>query len=173
MTTMVRESRKWLLSLGLYTQSIDDLPKILIDLATTTLILGAGTSIKELASRFNLNGACQHALGRFGKPGRAGSNLIGIFRTGAGVSQLVLTLTIGGQPLWAFSTTTEDVAIRNALYKRLGPSEALRRLASRFPGGTAKPEVERRRRNVTDQSAAEDQVLNVIHEIVKEIVEEQ
>lgn len=123
MTTMARESRKWNLSIGLYTQSIDDIPKIITDeLATTVVILGSGTekSIDNLSERFGLNGACRHALSRLGKPGKAGSNLIALFRTGSGMSQLVLSLTIGPQSLWAFSTTTEDVAIRNNLYQRLG-----------------------------------------------------
>lgn len=173
MTTMARESRKWLLSMGLYTQDIDDVPDILTELATTTLILGSGTakSIDNLTKRFDLNGACRYALSRLGKPGRAGANLVAIFRTGVGMSQLVLTLTIGGQPLWAFSTTAEDVAIRNNLYRRLGPSEALRRLAARFPGGSAKSEVERRRRMVTDQTAADDALVNVIHEIANELAQ--
>jgi intracellular multiplication protein IcmB len=172
MTTMARESRKWNLSIGLYTQSIEDIPKIITDeLATMIVVLGAGSdkSIIEFSERFGLNGACQHALGRLGKPGPAGSNLIAIYRTGAGKSQLVLSLTAGGQPLWAFSTTTEDVAIRNHLYRLLGPSEALRRLASRYPGGSAKSEVERRRRLVADESGADDEVTNVIKEIVHEI----
>ena len=57
MTTMARESRKWNLSIGLYTQSIDDIPKIITDeLATTVVILGSGTekSIENLAERFGL-----------------------------------------------------------------------------------------------------------------------
>ena len=175
MTTMARESRKWNLSIGLYTQSIDDIPKIITDeLATTVVILGSGTekSIDNLSERFGLNGACRHALSRLGKPGKAGSNLIALFRTGSGMSQLVLSLTIGPQSLWAFSTTTEDVAIRNNLYQRLGPSETLRRLAARFPGGSAKAEVERRRRNVEDQSDADGEVVNVILEIANEIARE-
>ena len=122
-----------------------------------------------MAKRFALNGACRHALAHLGKPGPAGSNLVALFRTGSGMSQLVLSMTIGGQPLWAFSTTTEDVAIRNNLYKRMEPSEALRRLAARFPGGSAKSEVERRRRQVTDQTSSDDELVNVIHEIVNEI----
>ncbi len=172
MTTMARESRKWNLSIGLYTQSIDDVPKIITDeLATTVVILGSGTekSMDNLTSRFGLNGACRHALSRLGKPSKAGANLIGLFRTGVGMSQLVLSLTIGAQPLWAFSTTTEDVAIRNSLYKHLGPSQALHRLALRFPGGSAKSEVERRRRLVGDYSGADDVLVNVIQQIVNEI----
>ncbi len=173
MTTMARESRKWNLSIGLYTQSIDDIPQIIIDeLATTIVILGSGTekSIENISSRFGLNGACRYALSRLGKPSRAGANLVGLFRTGSGMSQLVLTLTIGAEPLWAFSTTTEDVTIRNNLYTQIGASEALRRLALRFPSGSAKSEVERRRRQVSDQSSTDDVLINVTKEIVDEII---
>ena len=59
------------------------------------------------------------------------------------------------------------------LYQRLGPSETLRRLAIRFPGGSAKAEVERRRRKVEDQSDADGEVVNVILEIANEIAREQ
>ncbi len=174
MTTMARESRKWNLSIGLYTQDIDDIPDIINELATMIVILGSGTkqSIDNLASRFSLNEACRNALSRLGKPGKEGSNLVGLFRTGAGMSQLVLSLTVGSQALWAFSTTTEDVSIRNSLYRRMGPSEALRRLAARFPGGSAKAEVERRRREVTDQSDVDDAVVNVLHQIAEELAED-
>lgn len=174
MTTMARESRKWNLSIGLYTQDIEDIPDIINELATMVVILGSGTehSINNLATRFSLNEACRNALSRLGKPDKSGSNLVALFNTGAGRSQLVLSLTIGGQALWAFSTTAEDVAIRNNLYRRLGPSEALRRLAARFPGGSAKAEVERRRREVTDQSGVDDEIVNVIYQIADELVEE-
>ena len=109
---------------------------------------GAEKSIDALCSRFSLGGACRHALAHLGKPGAAGSNLVAKFNTGAGRLQLALSLTLGAQSLWAFSTTTEDVAIRNALYQRMAPAEALRRLASRYPSGSAKAEVERRRNAV-------------------------
>lgn len=171
MTTMARESRKWNLSIGLYTQSIDDIPPIIIELATTILILGAGTqqSIDEMAKRFGLNGACKAALSRLGKPSSKGANFVGLFRTGSGLSQLLLTLSIGGQSLWAFSSTTEDVAIRNRLYEFMSPTKALQILAVRFPGGSAKGEIERRRLRVTDQSFADDVLVNVIEEIVQEL----
>lgn len=176
MTTMARESRKWNLSLGLYTQSIDDIPNVITDeLATTIVILGSGSekSVDNLSRRFGLNGACRYALSRLGKPGKAGSNLVAMFRTGSGLSQLVLSLTIGSQSLWAFSTTTEDVTIRSYLYQKLGPTEALRRLAERFPGGSAKSEVERRRRLVSDLQAADDELTNAVYEIAREIEEER
>ena len=51
----------------------------------------------------------------------------------------------------------------------LGPSEALRRLAARFPGGSAKPEVERRRRAVEDEQDSDEIVTNVVYDIIHEI----
>jgi intracellular multiplication protein IcmB len=169
--TLIRESRKWNLSIGLYTQSVDDFPKIILNLATTVLILGSGTeqSIADLAEKFGLNGVCTYALGRLGKPGPAGANLVAVFKTGTGPSQLILTLTVGSQALWAFSTTTEDTSIRNELYSRLGVTKALDILARRFSGGSAKAEVERRKRNVLDTTASEAENFNVIKEIIEEL----
>jgi intracellular multiplication protein IcmB len=170
--TIIRESRKWNLSVGIYTQSLDDLPSIIVDLATTVLLMGGSTdkSNAEIVSLLGLNDACAHALGRLGKPGAAGANFIGCFRTGSSrMAQLVLTLTIGSQSLWAFSTTTEDTVIRNELYKRFGVSKALQILSSAFPGGSAKSEVERRKRLVTDASDAIDTAVNVTKEIVDEL----
>ncbi len=171
MATMARESRKWNLSLGLYTQSIDDIPDIICELATTVTILGAGTQqgIASLQKRFGLNEACTHALSHLGKPSRAGANFVGLFRTGAGLSQLVLTMTIGAQSLWAFSSTSEDMAIRNNLYQRMTPSETLRKLALKFPSGSAKSEVERRRRLITEHSSSDERITNVIREIADEV----
>ncbi len=172
LSTMSRESRKWNLSIGLYTQSIEDLPDIIIELATTITVLGSGTTenIKMLQQRFGLNGACTHALDRLGKPGAAGSNFVGLFRTGNGLSQLILSLTISSHALWAFSTTTEDVSIRNKLYKLFSATKALKILAEKFPGGSAKSEVERRKSLVGDSSMAEDAPVNIINNIVEELV---
>lgn len=170
LSTMARESRKWNLSIGLYTQSIEDLPDIIIELATTISILGSGTkeSIRVLQQRFGLNGACTFALERLGKPGAGGANFIGLFRTGSGFSQLVLTLTISSHALWAFSTTTEDVAIRNKLYQIMSPTETLKRLAMKFPSGSAKSEIERRKRLV-EEHLSDEYIVNVIDEIVLEL----
>ncbi len=173
LSTMARESRKWNLSIGLYTQSIEDIPDIIIELATTITILGSGTTenIKMLQSRFGLNGACTYALERLGKPGSAGSNFVGLFRTGNGLSQLILTLTISAHALWAFSTTTEDVSIRNKLYKKMSATKALKCLAVKFPSGSAKNEVERRKTLVGDTSLLGDAQRDIIDNIVSEIME--
>lgn len=78
-----------------------------------------------------------------------------------------MTLTLSPTELWAFSTTAEDVVIRNALYERFGPVEARRRLAARYPGGSAKPEVERRRNQRLDVS---EDAADVVREILQELI---
>jgi intracellular multiplication protein IcmB len=169
--TIIRESRKWNLSVGIYTQSITDLPPIMTELATSVLLLGAGTekTVEYISALLGLTDVCTHALGRLGKPGPSGANFVGYFRTSSGTAQLILTLTIGAQALWAFSTTTEDTVIRNALYKRFSVTKALKILSSAYPGGSAKAEVERRKRLVVDSSNIVDATVNVTQEIVDEL----
>ena len=56
----------------------------------------------------------------------------------------LLTLTLGPIELWAFSTTAEDAAVRNQLYRHIGPSEARRFLALLFPNGSISKELNER-----------------------------
>ena len=55
-----------------------------------------------------------------------------------------LNLTLGPAELWALSTTSEDMALRERIYGTLGPRLARKILARRFPGGTARPDIESR-----------------------------
>lgn len=61
-----------------------------------------------------------------------------------GLNTQLLTLTLGPIELWAFSTTAEDVLVRNQLYRHIGPMEARRYLALLFPNGSAVPELNKR-----------------------------
>jgi intracellular multiplication protein IcmB len=157
-----RESRKWNLSLGLYSQSIDDYPDIIIELATSIYILGVGTvkMAEYLQKRFGLNDSALAAMQRLGKPDKRGANLLAIFKTGEGQAVQALTLTIGTLSLWAFSTTAEDVAVRNKLYEAIGVPEALRRLSVLYPGGV-KAEIERRRADVAVKDWLDDSVDHI------------
>lgn len=168
--TISRESRKWNLSLGLYSQSIDDYPDIIIELATSIYILGVGTikMAEYLQRRFGLSNAAFTAMQRLGKPGKAGANFIAIYKTGQGQSVHFLTNTIGGQALWAFSTTTEDVTIRNRLYLIIGVQDTLKILAKKYPGGV-KEEVERRKQ-LKSVSAFDEENEDVISEMIEEII---
>jgi intracellular multiplication protein IcmB len=78
----------------------------------------------------------------------------------------VYTNTVGQQMLWAFSTTTEDAVVRNALYDRIGTSATLILLSKMYPGGI-KVEVERRKRGqIYDELCGSNDVLN---ELIEEL----
>jgi len=169
--TKGRETRKWNLSIGIYTQSDDDIPRIITDdLATSVFMLGAGASaqgIDRVAKRFGLNPATRHALEtQSAKPGRGGSSLIGYFHTEDGRVQHPLMLTVGPKWLWVISSTAEDDRVRGELYKRLGVERALDVLTRKYPSGSVQREVENRRTRMT---VDEDQSSDVIQDIVDEL----
>lgn len=168
--TAARESRKWNLSIGLYTQNIKDFPDILINLSTSTFILGSGGQGDRniLKETLGLNNTALTAIKNLGKPDRSGAKFVAVFQTDKGEITQLLTNSIGMQALWAFSSTTEDTAVRDALYETLGFHKTLEVLAEKYPGGI-KSEVERRRNRIK-YSEFEDKV-DVIDSLIGEIEE--
>jgi intracellular multiplication protein IcmB len=144
--TSARESRKWNLSIGLYSQSWEDFPPVILELATSVFLLGSGTGRgrSELAKLFGLTSTMERALERLGKPSPEGADLIALFRTAQGTSQQILTNTVSPALLWAFSTTAEDMAVRDELYLSHGVERTLGLLSDLYPGGL-KAEIERRK----------------------------
>jgi intracellular multiplication protein IcmB len=143
--TCARESRKWNLSLGLCSQTWDDIPKAVLELSTSVFLLGSGTERgrQELGDLFGLPPGLSAALERCGKPVPAGASLVALFRTAEGPARQLLVSTLPPELLWAFSTTSEDMFVRDALYARHGAERALSALASAYPEGL-KAEAERR-----------------------------
>lgn len=166
--TISRESRKWNLSLGIYSQSIEDFPEIIVELATSLYILGVGTArmAERIAKMFGLNDTALIEMQRLGMPDKRGSNFLGIFKAGGKTSVHRLTNTIGNQALWAFDTTTENVTVRNKLYALLGATDTLKLLARLYPGGI-KPEIEKRKAKFADMT--DDVSVDIIKELVIEI----
>ena len=66
---------------------------------------------------------------------------------------MLLTNSIGPVEMWAFSSTAEDVILRDRLYAAMGSRQARSILAKHYPGGSAKPELERRAKLRSRQSA--------------------
>jgi intracellular multiplication protein IcmB len=132
--------------LGLCSQSWADFPKVIVELATSVFLLGSGTEQgrRELAQLFGLDSHLETALERLGKPTAAGAELIALFRAAGGTTKHLLTNTVPPALLWAFSTTSEDMTVRNSLYERFGVTRTLKVLSERHPYGL-KAEVERLR----------------------------
>lgn len=172
LTTASRESRKQNLSIGLYSQSLDDFPAVLVDLATSVYALGAGNAREaaDIAGRFGFSQTARDALRRITRPTGAGAEFIALFRTVDGESVQYLTNTAGAYAKWAFSTTAEDMRVRNSLYDALGCAKALELLHDRYPGGTVRDEIERRRQKIDADGGAES--ADIAGAIIEELLRE-
>lgn len=168
--TAGRESRKWNLSIGLFSQSINDFPPTMIELATSFYILGSGTeeNAKQLMEKLGFSNAAKISLQNLSKPTAAGASFLGIFKTDRGQCAQVFTNTIGSQTMWAFSSTTEDRNVRNKLYDIIGYKRTLELLARKYPGGV-KRILEQRRRSINERGLSEANV-NLEQDIIDEIL---
>ncbi|MFZ9036198.1 MAG: AAA family ATPase [Francisellaceae bacterium] len=141
----MREGRKWKIQISLASQALEDFDKLMVDFATSIFILDSGSSqsIEKTCKTFGLNETEKQALAtQVHGPTSMGATFIAQFVTKQGINTQLLTSSVSAVELWAFNTTSEDVHIRELLYKALGPKEARRRLAERFPSGTAVRELE-------------------------------
>lgn len=152
-----RESRKWQLEIVLASQLPEDFREI-AKIATTILIMDQGNeqtrqTIKEI---FGLNATEVSALKRFvngAKPGVGATFLAKIKTKEAEISQL-FTATSGGLELWGLSTTAEDRALRSALQRVMSSSDARQTLKARFPSGSCKNYILRKKAEIKQDSGS-------------------
>ena len=141
-----REGRKWGIRIINSSQFLSDHSEKLLDSATCIFVMKGGNSsdnalLKRLweISDDVIQRLQREAVG----PTSEGGTLLAIFRTKVGKIVQMLTNTVGPIELWAFSTTLEDVALRNELYKKIGSYNARKILASEFPSGSAIKQIEK------------------------------
>ena len=174
----MREGRKWRVQVALLSQSVDDFDEVMVEFATAIYVMdaGSGQTIDKTCRIFGLSETANVALRtRVHGPRDGGATFLAQYSTKAGVNTQLITCTLGPIELWAFSTTVEDANIRNQLYKRLGPVEARRVLATIFPNGTVLKEVERRLNELSNNDMGiieDDAKAGVVDAIVDEILEE-
>lgn len=171
----VREGRKRGVQIVLASQLLDDFDNDMIDLATAVWVLGTAVSeraVENVQQRFGLSNTARHVIRhRLTGPRAGGAPALLVLGTNEGRYEQHLINTLGPVELWALSTSSEDVSIRNRLYSRLGARRGRQLLASNFPGGSARSEI--KRRVFTRAEAGETQtvaVSAVIEEIVEELV---
>lgn len=172
----MREGRKWKVQISLLSQSVDDFDPVMIDFATSIYIMDAGPSqaIDKTCKIFGLSETAKIALRtRVHGPREGGATFLAQFATKNGVSVQLLTLTLGPIELWAFSTTAEDAAVRNQLYRHLGPAEARRFLALLFPHGSIAKEVAERLNILKEEGGLieEEGRKSIIEQLVHEILD--
>ena len=102
-------------------------------------------------------------------PREGGATFLAQFATKDGMNTQLLTLTLGPVELWAFTTTAEDVNIRNQLYRKIGPKEARRILATLFPAGTATRYLSEKMTVIKEESGFIDEEMRsgVINKLIK------
>lgn len=172
----MREGRKYLVDVMLASQTLGDFDKEMIEFATGIFIMDGGneTMVKEIADKFGFSDPSERVAleskVRAPSQGRPGI-FMGKFITNLGNYSLLLSAPLGPISLWAFSTTAEDVAIRNRLYEILGPSRARRALALAYPRGSAKGDIEERRDSMKERVGILDNATSggVIDQVIKEV----
>lgn len=170
-----REGRKWGIRIINSSQFLNDHSRELLNSATCIFVMKGGNNsdenlLKELwqISEEVITRLQRQAVG----PTSEGGTLLAIFKTKVGQIVQMLTNTVGPIELWAFSTTLEDVALRNALYKKIGSYNARKILATEFPSGSAIKYIEKLK--VESGSDSNDSVLNsLIDKLANKFYESQ
>ena len=172
----VREGRKRGIQIMLSSQMLQDFDNDMVDLATGIWILGAAISdnaVDAVQKRFGLTDTARWVMRhKLTGPKAGGAPLLLVLGTTDGRCEQFLINTMGPIELWAFSTSVEDVLIRNKLYARLGAMQARRLLAANFPGGSARNEIRRRVVELSEKGMDADKatVTGVIEKIIDEMV---
>ncbi len=173
----MREGRKWKVQVALLSQSLDDFDDIMVEFATSIFIMDAGPeqAIRKTAEIFGLSHTAEQALkSRVHGPREGGATFLAQFATKNGLNTQLLTATLGPIELWALNTTAEDVFIRNALYKKIGPKAARQLLAKRFAAGSCTKALEDRYAeykeagHLIDDEAKQSVMQTLIQELVDE-----
>ncbi|ACJ17832.1 type IVa secretion system protein IcmB [Coxiella burnetii] len=172
----MREGRKWKVQVALLSQSLDDFDEIMVEFATSIFILDAGPeqTVRKTAEIFGLSHTAEIALKtRVHGPREDGATFLAQFATKNGLNTQLLTATLGPVELWSLNTTAEDVNIRNQLYKRIGPKETRRILATMFPSGTATKALEDRYADYKEEGRLIDDTAKhgIMQSLINEILE--
>ncbi|MDI5833297.1 hypothetical protein OCF84_20775 (plasmid) [Shewanella xiamenensis] len=151
-----REGGKWGINVALASQKHEDFSQTLIDQATSYFFLG-GVS-KEVAKiykeKFSLSDTDATALSdnTIHGPKKGGSSLLYVYKTPDGQFSQVLRFAVGKQLLWANSTNSDDLLIKEILTKAVGSKAMLKILSTEFPESTIQKEVEKRKNALSDES---------------------
>lgn len=170
----MREGRKFGVHICLASQLLGDFDKDMVSMASGVWIMGVGNErdVKETTEMFGLSATAENIIRRdLTGPGRGGAPFLAVLNLKEGRHEHLLINTLGPTEIWAFSTTAEDQALRNRLYELLGAVRARQVLAKRFPGGSAKSEVEARASRAENRHARTDGDINqgIIEQLVKEL----
>lgn len=150
-----REGRKFNVDIKIASQLIEDFPQSIVEIVSSLIVCNAGSenSINYFDRMYGLSEAERYSIrNHLTGPSSRGAPVWAMFRLkDEGTVRQRLILTLGPAEIWAFSTTAEDVVLRTRLYEEIGPRLTRQVLARRFPGGSAKSEIEARIAQMEEQ----------------------
>lgn len=172
----MREGRKWRVQVCVLSQDLKDFDEQIVKFATSTFIMDAGPeqAIEETTKTFGLSDTAKIALRQSVRgPREGGATFLGQFATKGGNHLQLLTLTLGPAELWAFSTTSEDVILRNALYEAMGAKEARQLLSRIFPEGSCAKFVQSRLNKETQSSGmiSDEVKKSAVTKLIEDVLE--
>lgn len=171
----MREGRKWAVDVTLASQALEDFDTTMMEFATGIFVMDGGNAqtVAKIANVFGFQDPAEQAALQYSVhgPKKGGGTFLVKFSTTSGWYTMLLTSTLGPIELWAFSTTAEDVSLRNKLYGAVGPKIARKLLATKYPNGSAKADVDSRKENLRSSGAAVDaDGSNIIGAILDELL---
>ena len=170
-----REGRKRNYRITLASQFVNDFDGEILNLASTILVFGnqLPNEVRNLKEWFPFSGESEEIMTReLTGPTRDGSPLLGIFRTKEGTIIQKLILKLCPSELWEFSTTSEDVMLRESAYKAFGVTDGRKKLSRRFPAGTARNKIlslSYSNERLKAKGCQQDEQSTVIEKIIKEL----
>lgn len=169
----MREARKYKTQIALASQSLDDFSPQMIGFATSMFIMGNmhTQSAEDALGHFQLSQDEMdvlklHAHG----PSSQGVTFLAKFMTKHGAIGHALNLVLPAIDLWTYTTTSEDVYVRNSLWKKYEILAVLKTLATAFPKGTLQRKFELYKQKYHYKSV--DEILEQIIEELMPLVEE-
>jgi len=169
----MREGRKWNIQVCLASQREEDFDDSMIEFATNIYMFspGSGQVIKRLGERFGLSTTDLYNLeyNTHGPSRRGVTFMYRVETKDEGMRSHIVNSTVGPIELWAFSTTKEDVQIREGLTSLIGGRSARTILAKVYGGGTAKGEYERRKERLS-LDGEQKKGINLIDEMINELI---
>ena len=166
-----RESRKWGLSLLTISQLSADHGQ-LFQLASGNHIIkrGSNDETKFQKEALKLSSTDMAAMQHFvNGPTKDGVTFLTQWTTKKGKFNQIFTSTVGPKTLWSLSSTFEDKTIRKIVFDNIGRNAGRTVLARSFPKGSAKEEVDRRKRTVK-ADVMDDAVEGACREVANELI---
>lgn len=173
----MREGRKWNMDILLASQSLEDFDETMQEFTTSVFVMNGGNDdvIEKIGKVFGREDPAEQQVLRNGAvhgPRKGGGTFLAKFKTKNGRYTQLLSFTLGPVELWAFSTTAEEVNIRDRLYKSIGASQARKVLAAIYPSPSdAREEVINRKMKMKNLHHDPTQEKNVYEGLINDILE--